>query len=1579
MEKMKIKRQYMTWVLRLVMALFLFGGLINLKHYNTSFVSNAAATYTVEEIKMIKELFTYSSDYFLLDTTEMNLTESGSGPDWSQATTLYEWNTTVTSNGWKSSLSGSETGLSTREQEIITTLKGKNIVCWKLDDAQDTDSLLFVYTNDWTSANGNHYYKTANYTASALKGNLYTYGSTFSFSGTAKMGYNIDVVDFEKSLLSGKTVYFNTGTAVTNPKIKLVYSDGTSEEVDIELSYKQEYIYEYNFPDYVLPDTVCYFSADGGSTYVPTAGFEEIEEATPCYNLENDVWEAFTPEVSQVEILVMHDFADKGGATVIFTKNGVAVSGLTYNIGTSSGKFTFDLTSTEYDGFYIKQDGDSQTGNTTEIVTKSDIEDAIKLYSTPLMATVGDWVDTNTARTLTLGKYVSIPDQSLDIPEGTYTKENDILYAKATFYDYYSDVELTGTNRNTLTGSFIQTAGSDDKLQARTFNSAISNYFSGTSLATSTTQSPLYFGEFTGASTSDLVNFIWENNNGTPNNSKAKQGLVNDTLVNGQLVMGTDNIVAPYFSEGFLRGNNSTGAELGYVFENVEFPFVLNDNYWEFDSYNSDQTLRIKQTAAGEYFLDRVGSDNLVKGYTSTGTTTTSGFFPFNDKEESGNPKQLNYAFGVKLEIPFYMTSNGKVTMDTGDEDITFEFQGDDDVWIFIDDELILDIGGNHGAVQGTINFATLEATTSISTGDVTKTFDRLSSKEQHTLTMFYMERGLWESNMYLSFNFPQSNKLEIEKEVDIPDEMNPLFDFIKEVALGTDDAEAKVVFPVSIDNLVTSGKTTDIAGASPAVDETFDDITDSTAANLFYSVTGAICEVSSGGEREQILKYSYPGEKGFLDGQDVTDKRSTLIEYAGTGNLDIDTDQMKNYGYLEFDAYVDMESSDGAPFVALIDANGNRIGAWATEAVYEGTNGNMKSKEWTTLKLYLNKMYSLDCLDGTAAGTFDYGNIVQIQFAHWSSVVVYLDNFHIKAPIIYNHAGGFTKDQDSISDYGSYAAQTLMPATGAAYILNPSGDGEEEAYEYVDGGYVYLRHNGLMLFKDQFRRESYISIKEHVDTSVFNTSWVLYEDNEEKIRGDGLEVEDNRTEESPDNSGTGKPSQNTILFKKWDNSESSTSFFDLKVKYTNKLRLGNLTIVKQLVDGQAEPGKTYKVQVTFSNVAGMEMEGMYQDDFKPSIVTELEVGTPLVIDGIPAGTRYRIKEIIEDTDDYQLKSITALEGGNDVGSIERSTLLYYGYVTADEDGNHNDVIVITNDLSANTTISGTKEWIGNAEPAPESVTLKLYRKLEGEDDSQYEEAVYSDGTLVGEYVMMNQDWTFNITGIPKYQVTTDGKTKYVYKVVETKINDKDVFNVNTGYEISGGLENQNGEFVITNTYSDTNLAITKVDAEDNDKVLDGVVLRLEKMKEEDGELVVDDTFNSPTGYMEGTTDSDGKVSFEGLSDGNYRLTEVQTYLGYSLLANPVPIEINRFHGCTVDGEEYVLEMGTDTISIKITNQLRLSLPMTGSQARSIMIGLGTLIAGFGIVFSIYNIKNFKREREQLRGKGKKKYEKTKR
>ena len=113
-------------------------------------------------------------------------------------------------------------------------------------------------------------------------------------------------------------------------------------------------------------------------------------------------------------------------------------------------------------------------------------------------------------------------------------------------------------------------------------------------------------------------------------------------------------------------------------------------------------------------------------------------------------------------------------------KDIEFNFSGDDDVWVFIDGKLALDIGGGHGAVSGKINFGgtskTKTATVSgVKTADGTEkdkvtTFElEGSNTKEHTLTMFYMERGLWESNMKITFNFPKHNSFEVEKTVEIP------------------------------------------------------------------------------------------------------------------------------------------------------------------------------------------------------------------------------------------------------------------------------------------------------------------------------------------------------------------------------------------------------------------------------------------------------------------------------------------------------------------------------------------------------------------------------------------------------------------------------------------------------------------------------------------------------------------------------------------------------------------------------------------------------------------------------------------
>lgn len=215
-----------------------------------------------------------------------------------------------------------------------------------------------------------------------------------------------------------------------------------------------------------------------------------------------------------------------------------------------------------------------------------------------------------------------------------------------------------------------------------------------------------------------------------------------------------------------------SGTTFADIYENVEFPFYQTQRngatYYEFDS--SQKNL---------YF------DGSNFKYTNNAVYDTAmsgggkpGFFPFNNGNPSDKGK-LNYGFGTKFEIPFSMTANGKID----GNDIIFEFTGDDDVWIFIDGKLVLDMGGAHSTSVGSINFRTMESAVATGVFDgntndkyaqVTKPYtynfsdlvDFSDPTQTHTLTMFYMERGMWESNLKLSFNFPQTNTLTVDSNV---------------------------------------------------------------------------------------------------------------------------------------------------------------------------------------------------------------------------------------------------------------------------------------------------------------------------------------------------------------------------------------------------------------------------------------------------------------------------------------------------------------------------------------------------------------------------------------------------------------------------------------------------------------------------------------------------------------------------------------------------------------------------------------------------------------------------------------------
>lgn len=151
-------------------------------------------------------------------------------------------------------------------------------------------------------------------------------------------------------------------------------------------------------------------------------------------------------------------------------------------------------------------------------------------------------------------------------------------------------------------------------------------------------------------------------------------------------------------------------------------------------------------------------------------------------KSIEGRKSWCELSFGTHFTIPFTLPEGNELVMDKDDKDpkpVTFEFSGDDDTWIYIDDHLVLDIGGIHDRCTGTINFK--EKTWEIRNRN-NKVIEGLGGKfeldesiREHKLTMFYMERGLGSSNLRITFNFPKSNTLDVTNKI-ITDGANEIF-----------------------------------------------------------------------------------------------------------------------------------------------------------------------------------------------------------------------------------------------------------------------------------------------------------------------------------------------------------------------------------------------------------------------------------------------------------------------------------------------------------------------------------------------------------------------------------------------------------------------------------------------------------------------------------------------------------------------------------------------------------------------------------------------------------------------------------
>lgn len=1248
------------------------------------------------------------------------------------------------------------------------------------------------------------------------------------------------------------------------------------------------------------------------------------------------------------------------------------------------------------------------------------------------------------------------PDTKVvDIAAAEFTEKPNTKYVTSTLYDYYTDYELNGKNRDSYDND--NAVNQRHWVPFRQFDQAISDYYQSY-VNNNTGKSiiyPIYTGHFQPsdwapkfadiASTLNLYGwssyniFIAANNSnydigGNANGKKnayAFQGIVaGQRDSDGDIVMNGTTLKEPHFNEKFLTGQNSKNAKLGKVYHNVEFPFTQKEvfvesdqkgkgvKYWWFDSKETSLYLR-KDTNSDQLYLGNDSTGETTAEYLSEAShnvdsasdpnkvSTQYGFFPFNETTTSNSAVRYNYGYGAKLEIPFTLTSTGTVKDDYNNEiPIRFYFSGDDDVWVFIDDQLVLDIGGAHARVSGVLEFDQRdnkkntvtsyvsrvknsktdnygaedcdenkhETETSITyLGTTEKYYKNASvsipnlSTGKHTLTMYYMERGMWESNMAVAFNFPDNNELQVQKEVELskvdPDFKNcfkdqKIFNFTiqnqathygEKVAAGSDTSGTKEVNFADCDEI------------KPA--------TDSTEGEYIFKLD-TNPEQGSGPEGEKVLHWY----ARYTDTEPVSAARKKRYGILTLKNpIDI-----KDERFLTFQVYVDPGDSGGDLslnnlYLELLDENNVQKGSLGTSGINGATYGSVEVKTgaWVTVKLDLNKMKAQDGFNG---------KVKTIRVGDNYSRHIYFRNFTFIPKAVPSTMTGFTTDQKEIPDYGSATSGQLQNAINAQYTSTKDSDTQL----VDDDGRFVLEDGETVTFSDQFRRGSYISLKEELNRNLYDTTWTVCENGQAvtSMKGDsesvtvtdtnksldkqeGSSPNDGRTEkirpndDQTGNSYTGnKPSADTIVFRSYkDPDENSSTLTKLKVKYVNTVKTGGLTIKKQAAAGEVDNIKgTYKFKVTFSDVGGAGLE-------KEDIIRYVEIDMndavkypdhTVTITGIPVGTRYTIEE--ETPEDHsRLQSVTVPKDCDSADEIDNT--MVEGVI---KEANTSPITAIfTNTQRKLINIEFDKLWkdadgtdLSTKNP-PDTIYIQLQRRLKnGTGYTDWEPVNYPRADSPN-YVTINRDdygWKCIFNNLDQYPVGDSAANNYIYRIVEGTVNDgsftpaaedgtitikgntyvvKAEATANSEKDSETGatttpatvtpdgtITGGSGKIVLTNTLQNPKfvLDIIKKDAErdknNNDVFLKDVEFKLEKLKAEttEGEPQVDTTYefdNENTGSITATTNENGEITnaFTNLKPGTYRLTETKAHPGYNLLAQPIKIQFTQDGTCSIDGQ----------------------------------------------------------------------------
>lgn len=1097
----------------------------------------------------------------------------------------------------------------------------------------------------------------------------------------------------------------------------------------------------------------------------------------------------------------------------------------------------------------------------------------------------GYWAPKGTLRDAETWKNTDTTDTTktkvVDIASVPFTEKPNTKYVTSTLYDYYTDYELNGNNRDNYDND--NTVNQRHWVPFRQFDQAISDYYQ--SYVDKNTGKPIIYPIYTGhfqpsdwdkrfadiASTLNLYGwssyniFIAANNSnfdiGSKNekNSYAFQGIVADKRdSDGDIVMNGTTLKEPHFNEEFLTGQNSKNAKLGKVYHNVEFPFTQEEvfiepeqsgqqkgkgvEYWWFDSKETSLYLR-KDTNSDQLYLGNDSPGETTAGYKSEAShnvdsasdpnkvSTPYGFFPFNETTTSKSAVRYNYGYGAKLEIPFTLTSTGTVKDDYNNEiPIRFYFSGDDDVWVFIDNQLVLDIGGAHARVSGVLEFDQRdnkkntvtsyvsrvknsktdnygaegcdenkhETETSITyLGTTEKYYKNASvsipnlSTGKHTLTMYYMERGMWESNMAVAFNFPDNNELQVQKVVDLKNvtdddfkncfEKQKIFNFtIQNQATHYGEKEAA--------KPDTGGIQSQVVDLTENGGNTFKPATEPTESNkgdyIFELADNP--NPDPGNENEKVLHWyaRYP------DTEPVSYWRKQRYGIL-TLNKTIDIEKMR---FLTFQVYTDSKDDGGDLslnnlYLELLDEQKVQKGSLGTTGINGATYGSveLETGKWVTVKLDLNKMKKQD----------GFNNKVKfIRVGDNYSRHIYFRNFTFIPKAVPSTMTGFTTDQKEIPDYGSAKTGQLQNAINAQYTSTKDNDTQL----VDDDGRFVLEDGETVTFSDQFRRGSYISLKEELNQSLYDTTWTVCENGhvvESMKEGNSVTLPstipslDGQTGSSPNDGRTekkgadkeqegnkyneNKPSADTIVFRSYkDPDETKSTLTKLKVKYVNTVKTGGLKIQKEAAAGEEEKIKgIYTFKVTFSDVGGAGLE-------KEDIIRYVEIDMndavkypdhTVTITGIPVGTRYTIEEETP-LDGSRLQSVTVPKDCDSADVIDNT--MVEGVI---KEANTSPITAIfTNTKRTLINIEFNKLWedadgtdLSTKNP-PDTIYIQLQRRLKnGTGYTDWEPVNYPTAESP-KYVTINRDdygWKCIFNNLDQYPVGGSAANNYIYRIVE--------------------------------------------------------------------------------------------------------------------------------------------------------------------------------------------------------------------